>query len=242
MNLSGNDTDDWVKTTNIESLAVNPNDNLVYTGLFSGKFGVYNHSNGVWMNLSGNDTNDWVGIDTVNGVAVNPNDNLVYTVLNSGKFGVYNHSNGVWMDLSGNDTYPETIDWIGTTNIRAIAVNPNDNLVYTVMGRGKLGVYNHSNGVWMNLTGNDTGNWMGNAVNGDSDILDIAVNPNDNLVYTGIRSGKFGVYNHSGTKIETSGPSDTGGGGDTPIDLLSGFNVAPQKMSVALKPNEYALA
>ena len=390
--LSTKDTGDWVGTTNFNDvfgIAVNPNNNLVYTGLGAGKFGVYNHSNGVWMNLSGNDTNDWVGIDTVNGVAVNPNDNLVYTVLNSGKFGVYNHSNGVWMDLSGNDTYPETIDWIGTTNIRAIAVNPNDNLVYTVMGRGKLGVYNHSNGVWMNLTGNDTGNWMGNAVNGDSDILDIAVNPNDNLVYTGslgklgvynhsngvwmdlsgndtndwvgtqfiygiavnpndnlvytvLERGKFGVYNHSngvwmnltgndtgnwmgindftgiavnpndnlvytgsfekpfgaynhsngvwmdlsgndtgdwagmanfvysiavnpndnlvytglshmygpssfgrfgaynhsGTRVETSGPSDTSGGGDTPIDLLSGFNVAPQKMSVVLKSNE----
>src|SRR3989338_5179307 len=85
----------------------------------------------------------------------------------------------------------------------------------------------------MNLSGNDTGNWAGTR-----DVLGVAVNTNDNLVYTGVDSGKFGVYNHSGTRAETSGPPDTSGGGDTPIDLLSGFNVAPQKMSVALKPNE----
>src|SRR3989338_6623858 len=97
---------------------------------------------GIWKDLSTKDTGDWVGTTNFNdvfGIAVNPNNNLVYTGLGAGKFGVYNHSNGVWMDLSGNDTYPETIDWIGTTNIRAIAVNPNDNLVYTVVKRGKLG-------------------------------------------------------------------------------------------------------
>ena len=79
-------------------VAVNTNDNLVYTVLTAGKFGVYNHSNGVWMNLSGNDTGNWAGISTVLGVAVNTNDNLVYTALDSGKFGVYNHSNGAWMN------------------------------------------------------------------------------------------------------------------------------------------------
>ena len=62
-------------------VAVNTNDNLVYTGLDEGKFGVYNNSNGVWMNLSGNDTGDWVGTDYVYSVAVNTNNNLVYTAL-----------------------------------------------------------------------------------------------------------------------------------------------------------------
>src|SRR3989344_3731625 len=56
MDLSGNDTGNWAGTSAVNGVAVNTNDNLVYTGLASGKFGVYNHSNGVWMNLSGNDT------------------------------------------------------------------------------------------------------------------------------------------------------------------------------------------
>ena len=43
----------------------------------------------------------------------------------------------------------------------------------------------------MNLSGNDTGNWAG----GDT-VFGVAVNTNDNLVYTGLQNGKFGVYNH----------------------------------------------
>ena len=77
--------EDWAGISTVFGVAVNTNDNLVYTALDSGKFGVYNHSNGVWMNLSGNDTGNWAGISTVFGVAVNTNDNLVYTALDSGK-------------------------------------------------------------------------------------------------------------------------------------------------------------
>src|SRR3989338_11260509 len=78
----------------------------------------------------------------------------------------------------------------GDSDILDIAVNPNDNLVYTG-SLGKLGVYNHSNGVWMDLSGNDTNDWVGTQF-----IYGIAVNPNDNLVYTVLERGKFGVYNH----------------------------------------------
>ena len=70
-----------VEIEGVLGVAVNTNNNLVYTALDSGKFGVYNNSNGVWMNLSGNDTGDWVGTSVVFSVAVNPNDNLVYTGL-----------------------------------------------------------------------------------------------------------------------------------------------------------------
>ena len=112
----------------------------------------------------------------------------------------------------------------------SVAVNTNDNLVYTGLVSGKFGVYNHSNGVWMNLSGNDTGNWAGS-----DDVYSVAVNPNDNLIYTGLGSGKFGVYNHSGSRTETSAPVGSGGGGDT---LSLGFNVNPKTMSVSLKLGE----
>ena len=85
----------------------------------------------------------------------------------------------------------------------------------------------------MNLSGNDTGDWVGTDA-----VQSVAVNPNDNLVYTGLNGGKFGVYNHSGTNVETSGPPDTGGGGNTPVELLSGFNVAPQKINVTLNQSQ----
>src|SRR3989344_5785263 len=193
MNLSGNDTDDWVGTSGVFSLEINTNNNLIYTGGAGGKFGVYNHSNGVWMDLSGNDTypgtTDWAGANDIYGIAVNPNDNLIYTGL-TGKFGVYNHSNGVWMDLSGN------ISGFGGSVVRSLSVNTNDNLVYTGIDNGKFGVYNHSNGVWMDLSANDTypgtTNWAGT-----SHVYGIAVNTDNNLIYTGLNNGKFGVYNHS---------------------------------------------
>ena len=44
MDLSGNDTGNWATTSAINAVVVNTNDNLVYTGLDSGKFGVYNNS------------------------------------------------------------------------------------------------------------------------------------------------------------------------------------------------------
>ncbi len=89
MDLSANDTGNWAGTTTLVATAVNTNDNLVYTALYSGKFGVYNHSNGVWMDLSANDTGNWAGTTIVYGTTVNTNNNLVYTGLDSGKFGVY---------------------------------------------------------------------------------------------------------------------------------------------------------
>jgi len=195
INLSGNDTGDWVGTSNVLSVAVNPNDNLVYTGLASGKFGMYNHSNGVWMNLSANDTGDWAGTSVVYSVAVNPNDNLVYTGLALGKFGVYNHSNGVWTNIVGT----------GISSVNSVAVNPNDNLVYTGLGSGNFRKYNNSNGVWMDLSANDTGNWAGT-----THVISVAVNTNDNLVYTGLSSGKFGVYNNSNGIWMDLSANDTG--------------------------------
>ena len=110
-------------------------------------------------------------------------------------------SAGVWMDLSANDTG----NWAGVAEILGVAVNTNNNLIYTALGSGKFGVYNHSNGVWMSLSANDTGNWAGIDY-----LYSVAVNTNDNLVYTGLLSGKFGVYNHSNGVWMSLSANDTG--------------------------------
>src|SRR3989338_5606254 len=116
-------------------------------------------------------------------------------------------SAGVWMDLSANDTG----NWAGVAEILGVAVNTNYNLIYTALGSGKFGVYNHSNGVWMSLSANDTGNWAGIDY-----LYSVAVNTNDNLVYTSLTSGKFGVYNHSNGVWMSLSANDTGNwaGGD----------------------------
>ncbi len=108
---------------------------------------------------------------------------------------------GNWMDLSANDTG----NWAGTDIVYGVAVNPNENLVYTALNSGKFGAYNHSNGVWMDLSANDTGNW-----GGVDSVLSLSVNTNDNLVYTALGSGKFGVYNHSNGVWMDLSANDTG--------------------------------
>ncbi|MEK6823803.1 MAG: tetratricopeptide repeat protein, partial [Nanoarchaeota archaeon] len=166
MNLSGNDTGDWAGASPVYGVAVNTNDNLVYTGLDEGKFGVYNNSNGVWMNLSGNDTGDWVGTDYVYSVAVNTNNNLVYTGLTNGKFGAYNNSNGAWMNLSTSDTG----DWVGIDQVYSVAVNTNNNLVYTGLDNGKFGAYNNSG---TNPTTSSSSGGGGSGSGSDPDLIEL---------------------------------------------------------------------
>ncbi|MEX0932739.1 MAG: hypothetical protein WDZ77_01420, partial [Candidatus Pacearchaeota archaeon] len=78
--LSASDAGDWVGTSDvIGGVDVNPNNDLVYTGIDSGKFGVYNRTSNEWEDLSASDAGDWVGTSHVYSSAVNPNNDLVYT-------------------------------------------------------------------------------------------------------------------------------------------------------------------
>src|SRR3989344_8020663 len=61
------------------------------------------------------------------------------------------------------------------------------------------------NGIWMDLSGNDTGDWAGTY-----GVYSVAINTNDNLVYTGLQGGKFGVYNHSNGVWMDLSANDTG--------------------------------
>src|SRR3989344_1388522 len=157
-NLSKTDTGDWVGSIlDLKSVAVSSADNLVYTGITSGGFGVYNSTSNVWTNLSTTDTSNWVSTSAVNSVTVSSVDGLVYTAIFGGKFGVYNSTSNVWTDLSATDTG----NWVGTSAVFGVAVSSADNLVYTAIEDGKLGVYNSTSNVWTNLSTTDAGNWVG---------------------------------------------------------------------------------
>ncbi|MEX0932740.1 MAG: hypothetical protein WDZ77_01425 [Candidatus Pacearchaeota archaeon] len=98
--------------------------------------------------------------------------------------GVYNRTSNEWEDLSASDAG----DWVGTSHVTGVAVNPNNDLVYTGID-GKLGVYNRTSNEWEDLSASDAGDWVGT-----SNFESVAVNPNNDLVYTGIWDGKLGVY------------------------------------------------
>src|SRR3989344_5244673 len=158
--LSATDTANWVGTTNVQGVAVSSVDNLVYTGLDSGKFGVYNSTSNVWSDLSATDTSDWVGTTNAQAIAISSVDNLVYTCHDSGKFGVYNSTSNVWTDLSGEDPS----NWVGTSEVMGVAVSSIDNLVYTAHRDGKFGVYNITSDVWSDLSATDTSDWVSTTV------------------------------------------------------------------------------
>jgi len=88
--LSATDPANWASTTSIYGLTFDSTNNLIYTGLLSGKFGVYNKTDGIWYDLSATDPDNWVSTSNVNSLTFDSTNNLIYTGLQSGKFGVYN--------------------------------------------------------------------------------------------------------------------------------------------------------
>jgi len=200
-NLSTTDAGDWVGTSGTNGVAVNLNDNLVYTIGVSGKFGVYNRTSNVWSDLSATDTGNWMGTAAGNGVAVNLNDNLVYTV-GFARFGVYNRTSNVWTNLYDTDAG----NWVGLSdNVHDVAVNQNNNLVYTANENGMFGVYNRTSNVWSDLSATDAGDWASN-----HEVYAVIVNQNNNLVYTALAAGHIGVYNRTSNVWSDLSATDTG--------------------------------
>jgi len=112
------------------------NSTAVYTGLGSGRFGVYNPVTNVWTDLSATDPGNWAGGFTVNSIFAY-NSTAVYTGLTGGRFGVYNPVTNVWTDLSATDPG----NWVGTDNLNQISGL--DETIYVSLSNGKIGAYNY---------------------------------------------------------------------------------------------------
>ncbi len=200
--LSGTDEEGFL--SEIRDIHVSPLDGLVYLGIFSGKFGVYNRTSNITENLSATDSGDWMGGSHVESVSVSPIDGLVYTGASGSKFGVYNRTSNVWEDLRGTDTG----DWMaGSFTVNTISISPIDGLVYLGLPSGNFGVYNRTSNVTEDLSATDPGDWV---TSGPYSIWGISVSPINGLVYTAISSGKFGVYNRTSNVWENLGTTDTG--------------------------------
>jgi len=206
--LSATDTGDWVGISVIRSVDVL--DGKVYTGIDTGKFGVYDPNTNVWSDLSATDTGDWVGTSNIRSVAVF--DGKVYTGLSSGKFGVYDPNTNVWSDLSATDTG----DWVSSSGVNSIAFL--DGKVYTGIDTGKFGVYDPNTNVWSDLSATDTGNWVGSGT-----VTSVAVF--DGKVYTGISGGSFGVYDPNTNVWSDLSATDTGNWvSSTSVNTLTVFD------------------
>ena len=194
-NLSATDTGDWATGT-VNSVSYDSINDLVYTTLSSGQFGVYNRTSNIWLDLSGTDTGNWIGTSNILSSTYNNNSDLVYIGLNFAKFGVYNRTSNITTDLSGTDPG----NW-ALGNTFSLVYNPSNNLIYNGETGGYFGSYNRTSNIWLDLSGTDTGNWIGG-----STIYGLDYNPNNNLIYI-LTSGNFGVYNAtSNVSINLSDP------------------------------------
>lgn len=106
--LSTTDTNNWVGTSRFGAPGVglnyDPVNDLVYTSLNNGKFGVYNPSTNVWEDLSSTDTNNWANEWLINDNAIDTINNKVYTAHNMGLFGVFNFISNVSVCSICNET------------------------------------------------------------------------------------------------------------------------------------------
>src|SRR3990172_32612 len=184
-NLTGTDTANWFGSNNGRDATYDSTNDLVYIGLNSGLFGVYNRTSNITTDLSGTDTGNWIGTSDVQGVTY-PVDNLIYLGVSEGRFGVYNQTSNISVNLSGTDT----ADWIGSVDGINEIVYASNNLFYLAIDNGKFGVYNQTSNITTDLSTTDTGNWVAL-----SSIVDLAYDSARDLVYTGMVGGKFGVYN-----------------------------------------------
>jgi hypothetical protein len=206
-NLSETDPGNWIETNSIKGLTYDSNNDLVYLAGEHGVFGVYNRTNGTTTDLRETDSGDWIGsggASFIRALTYDSNNDLVYLAGSSGLFGVYNRTNGTTYNLTGADTG----NWIGTTYIFALTYDFDNDLVYLAGQNGVFGAYNRTdgpNGTTYNLTGADTGNWIGT-----TDLNALTYDSNSSLVYLGGDLGKFGVYNRTnGTNGTTTDLSET---------------------------------
>src|SRR3990172_8917984 len=184
-NLTGTDTANWFGSNNGRDATYDSTNDLVYIGLNSGMFGVYNQTSNITTDLSTTDTGNWVALSSIVDLAYDSARDLVYTGMVGGKFGVYNITSNVWTDLSATDA----ANWVGTSTVQSVVYDSIHNLTYTGISAGKLGVYNLTSNIWSDLSATDIDNWAGTQTTNA-----FAYDSTRDVIYTIMSSGYFGVY------------------------------------------------
>ncbi len=186
-----NDTDvgDWIGTSQIEALAYDSSDDLLYLGGASGKFGVYNRTSNVTSDLSETDNpTEWIGSFFIRALIYDSSRKLTYLGGNGGRFGYYNHSTNSSSDLMATDNG----NWLGTEVIYSLAQDTTHGLIYIGGNNGLFGVYNLSSNKTLDLRTADAGDWVST-----NRINKMVYNSANGLIYFAGNSGIFGSYNSS---------------------------------------------
>jgi len=199
-NLNSTDSGGWFADDQLQGIAYDSNNDLVYIGPTNSKFGVYNRTSNISTDLSTTDAGDWLTPSHIQGLVYDNNNDLVYVSASSGKFGVYNRTSNVLTDLSATDTG----DWMGTSTVAPMTYDSNNDLVYIGVGSGKFGVYNRTSNVLTDLSATDTGDWIGT-----SGVAGLVYDSSNDLLYMGISGGKFGVYNRTSNISTDLSATDT---------------------------------
>jgi hypothetical protein len=185
--LSTTDAGDWVGNSDwVNSLSVDSFGN-VYTGIDTGKLGIYNISSNVWTDLSTTDTAGWANSCFVWDTVIDSSNNVYTSCYQLGLFGVYNPNTNVWVDLSATDD-----GWVGSNGGIPLGYDSINDLIYTgIFATGNnFGVYIPLVNNWINLSDTDIGNWAGSKSFSGYHSIDVS----NELVYTGLNGGGFGVY------------------------------------------------
>ena len=205
--LNGTATPNWIQFNTLNTLnrlAYNSKDQLMYFTGYSSIFGYYNLSSNTSTNLNQTDIANWIGNNAIlYGMAYDSKDNLMYLTGQSFDFGVYNRTDNKTYSLKSKDTG----DWIGSGgNMYAVAYDSKDDLVFFGGQLAVFGYYNRTSDVDVDLRGTDPGDWIG-SMSGNS-ILNLAYDPDNNLIYLVGAYDTFGVYNISSNITEDLRPTD----------------------------------
>ena len=187
--LMASDTGNWMGTTTFNAITYNSFNDLIYIGGKGGNFGVYNRTSGVTSDLSATDTGNWMGTTQINALAYDSYNNLIYIGGDNVLFGVYDITTNVATSLMATDIG----NWMGPTNeVQSLTYDSTNKLLYITTTGGGFGVYDKTLNVAIDLSSSAINDWIGT-----SNIYSSTFSSNNNLVYLGASSRKFGYYNNS---------------------------------------------
>jgi len=122
----------WAYGYDCYSLAYDHTNDLLYTGHFLGRLGVYNNTAFVWDDLTGTQTTSFVGNAVVKSLVYDSNNDYVYTGLGKwvgtlAKLGIYDRTLNEWKDV----TIIKDENWLGNYSIMSMAYNSYNDNIYT---------------------------------------------------------------------------------------------------------------
>jgi hypothetical protein len=231
--LSSTDTGNWIGTNNLYSVQV-VNNESVYIGGLNGRFGRYNASSNILTDLSATDTGNWIGNSPIYSLALeNSTESIYFQPRYIGRYNLSSNISSSLLDLgegsfeisienSTESIYTRTYNAINGSGFGRYNASSNtvkyllklngvlttaytiNKLVYIGAVGGQFYVYNITSGIATDLSGTDTGDWLGT-----KSITNIKY-ANNESIYLVAESGRFGRYNASSNILTDLSATDTG--------------------------------